>query len=257
MLLLQLSVFLYQTRQAAFFRGNGGKTVKKGIFYTELSYVLGICMVALGTALTAWGDFGISMVVAPAYILHLKMSQVFPWFSFGVAEYVLQALVLLLMILVLKKVKFTYFLSFLTAVFYGLVLDGGMKLLALLPAPVLWQRLMGYVAGDLLVCAGVALIFHTYIPVEAYEMFVMELSRRFCVKLPVMKTLYDCASLAAAVGMSFLLLGGLQGVGIGTVVCAFLNGSMIHLFSRLFEYFWRFEDKFNLRKKLQESEESL
>lgn len=231
--------------------------MKKRVFYTELSYFIGIAIVALGTALTAWGDFGISMVVAPAFILHLKMSQLIPWFTFGVAEYVLQAVILLLMICLLKRVKITYLLSFLTAIFYGLVLDGGAALLALLPAPGVGARLIAYICGDLAVCAGVALVFHTYIPPEAYEMFVMELSRKLHIKLHTFKTIYDCASLVVAVAMSFLLLGSLQGVGVGTVICALLNGTLINLFSKLFERFWKFEDKFTLRSKLQESEENL
>ena len=231
--------------------------MKKRVFYTELSYVLGIAVVALGTALTAWGDFGISMVVAPAYVLHLKMSRLLPWFSFGVAEYILQALILLLMICLLKKVKIAYFLSFLTAIFYGLVLDGGSALLALLPTPGIPARLIAYVIGDLAICAGVAMVFHTYIPPEAYEMFVMELSRKLHIKLHTFKTIYDCASLVVAVVMSFLLLGSLQGVGIGTVVCAFLNGSLIHLFSQLYERVWEFRDKFPYRTKFEESEETL
>lgn len=231
--------------------------MKKRTFYTELCYVFGILLIALGTALTAWGDFGISMVVAPAYILHLKMSQVWPWFTFGVAEYVLQAFVLLLMICLLRRIKISYFLSFLTAIFYGLVLDGGSKLLALLPAPGLWQRLTAYICGDLGICAGVALIFHTYLPPEVYEMFVLELSSKFRIRLAVCKTCYDCASLVVAIGMSFLLLGSLQGVGVGTVVCAFLNGTLINLFTKILEYFWKFKDKFYFRGKLQESEENL
>ncbi len=231
--------------------------MKKRVFYTELCYLFGICLIALGTALTAWGDFGISMVVAPAYILHLKMSQLWPWFTFGVAEYVLQAFVLLLMMCLLRRVKLSYFLSFLTAIFYGLVLDGGATLLALLPAPGVLQRLIAYICGDLGICAGVALVFHTYLPPEAYEMFVMELSGKLRVRLPVFKTCYDCASLAVAVGLSFLLMGGLQGVGVGTVVCAVLNGTLINIFSRVFEHFWKFEDKFRFRGKIQESEEKL
>lgn len=228
--------------------------MKKRVFYTELSFFVGIVGIALGTALTAWGDLGISMVVAPAYILHLRMSQVWPWFSFGVAEYVLQAFVLLLMICLLRRVKTTYFLSFLTAVFYGIVLDAGSALLALLPAPTVAQRVIAYIGGDLGICAGVALVFHSYIPPEAYEMFVMELSRKLHIKLHTFKTIYDCSSLAVAIGMSFLLLGSLQGIGVGTVICALLNGTLIDLFSRLYERIWKFEDRFALRGKLQESE---
>ena len=85
----QLSVFLYQTRRAAFF--DPEETMKKRIFYTEAAYLLGIALLALGMALMERGGFGISIVVAPAYVLHLATSL-----SFGVAEYILQGAILLL-----------------------------------------------------------------------------------------------------------------------------------------------------------------
>ena len=40
--------------------------MKKRIFYTEAAYLLGIALLALGTALMERGGFGISIVVAPA-----------------------------------------------------------------------------------------------------------------------------------------------------------------------------------------------
>ncbi len=231
--------------------------MKKRVFYTELCYLIGVAIVATGTALTAWGDLGISMVVAPAFVLHLKMSQVFPWFTFGVAQYILQAALLIFMVCLLRNVKLTYFLSFLTAVFNGLILDGVSALLALLPEKLLWQRIIAYVLGDGLVCAGIALVFHTYFSPEAYELFVMEISKKLKIKLYTFKTVYDCASLVVATALSLLLLGGLQGVGIGTVVCAFLNGTVINLFSKLFQRIWVFQDKLPYRKKFKESEEAV
>ena len=61
--------------------------MKKSVFYTELSYVFGMLILALGFAMMTYADFGLSMVVAPAYLLHLKVSQYLPFFSFGTAEY--------------------------------------------------------------------------------------------------------------------------------------------------------------------------
>ncbi len=218
---------------------------------------MGLALIALGTAMTVLGDFGISMVVAPAYMLHLKLSQVFSWFTFGVAEYVLQAVLLLIMMCIVRKVKLAYFLSFLTAVFYAFLLDGSTRLLSLLPEAGVWQRLVIYVLGDLVTCLGVALIFRTYIPPEAYEMFVKELSGKFGIRLHTMKTVYDIGSLVVAVLLSFLLLGGLQGIGVGTVVTAFANGTLIRLFSAALEKAWKFEDKLAYRRKFEESEETL
>ena len=97
----------------------------KRIFYTEAAYWIGLIALALGTALMTCADFGVSMIVAPAYLLHLKLSQVFPAFSFGMAEYTLQAALLIFMMILLRRVRLSYFFSFVTAVVYGFVLDNG------------------------------------------------------------------------------------------------------------------------------------
>ena len=79
--------------------------MKKSKFSTEISYFLGIILLAAATTLMVKADFGVSMVVAPAYILHLKLSQYFDFFTFGVAEYMLQAIMLIALTAVMKKFK--------------------------------------------------------------------------------------------------------------------------------------------------------
>ena len=96
---------------------------RKKVFYSEAAYALGILILALGTALMERADFGVSMVVAPAYLLHLKLSQYLPWYSFGVSEYILQAVLLVALALCMGKFKKGYLFSFLTAVLYGAALD--------------------------------------------------------------------------------------------------------------------------------------
>ena len=70
----------------------------KKVFFAEWAYVFGILALALGTALMEHANFGMSMVVAPAYLLHLKISQFFPAYTFGMSEYVLQAVLLIAII---------------------------------------------------------------------------------------------------------------------------------------------------------------
>ena len=73
----------------------------KRIFYCELAYFFGIVVLAFGTALMEKADFGMSMVVAPAYLIHLKISEYVPSFSFGMSEYIFQAVLLVLLSLVM------------------------------------------------------------------------------------------------------------------------------------------------------------
>ena len=42
----------------------------KRTFYTEVAYILGIVVLAAGNALMEKANLGMSMVVAPAYLLH-------------------------------------------------------------------------------------------------------------------------------------------------------------------------------------------
>jgi uncharacterized membrane protein YczE len=230
--------------------------LKKPVFYTEAAFVIGLVLLAFGTALTAYGDFGISMVVAPAYILHLKVSEFLPFFSFGMAEYVLQAIVLLLMTVLLRKFRLVWLLSFVTAVLYGLILDASMLLMALLP-DLFALRLVIYILGALVCDVGISLLFRTYLPPEVYELFMKNLARKFGKPVSTVKTVYDCVSMAAAIAMSLLFFGAFRGIGIGSVICALINGALIRAFTRLSDRMFEFNDRFSLRDRFEEREEKV
>lgn len=243
-------------------------SMKKLTFYTEIAYFLGLFLLAFGTAMTAYGGFGMSMVVAPAYILHLFVSRFFDWFSFGMAEYTLQAVILVILTIIMRKAKWSYLLSFGAAVLYGLALDLSMKLTALFPTLLVLQIAM-YVLGVVIICLAIALLFSAYLPPEAYEMFVKEFSTKFKKPMHKVKIVYDCASLIIAIILCIILFSPFKadgivavlnnfmscGIGIGTVVCAFLNGILIGLFQKLYSKVFNFEDKFKLRKYFEESEQ--
>ncbi len=222
----------------------------KRVFYCEIAYVIGIMLLALGTALMEKANFGMSMVVAPAYLIYLKISQFFPFFTFGMSEYLFQAVLLSVLSLIMCRVKKSYILSFVTAFVYGIVLDAVMSIVSWLPGEgVVWQTAL-YVAG-LFVCAmGVALLFHTYFPPEAYELFVKELSQKFNITIGKTKTIYDCCSCVLGVILSLCFFGVFVGVQWGTIVCAIINGWLIGRISHFLKNWFVFEDAFPLRDML-------
>lgn len=224
--------------------------MKKKKLYSELCYVLGLIILAMGVAMMAKADFGVSMVVAPAYILHIKLSQYLPFVTFGVAEYILQAFVLILLTVIVRKFRISYILSFATAVIYGAVLDGFMLLVDFAPAQFIAVRIALYVVGLLISSVGVALFFNTYLPPEAYELFVKEISSKFNFNMSKCKTIYDCVSCVIAILMSFAFFGlwHFEGVNLGTVVCALINGSLIGAISSYIKKHFDIVDKFKLRK---------
>ena len=225
------------------------------MIYSEIAYLMGILLLAVGNSLCAFGDLGMSMVVAPAYVLHLALAEVWPWFSFGVAEYTIQALVILSLIVMTHRVKARFFLSFCTTLIYGVFLDVFMKVVALLPS-LMGLRIGAYAIGFACGSAGVAVLFTTYFPPGLYEVLVQEIIARWHGKLGVVKTVYDISSLAVAVLMSLLIFGGLRGIGIGTVVCAFLNGTLIHLFGKAYNRLFTVKDALPWRSFFEERNET-
>ena len=219
-------------------------------FSTELAYVCGIVFIALGVMLMEKSDFGVSMVVAPAYLLYRWLSPTWGFFTFGMAEYCFQAFLLLIMTLIIRRFRISYLFSFVTAVIYGLVLDGFMALGALLPAGMIWQRIIYYCLGMLFSAAGVSAMFHTYISPEVYELFVKEVSAHFHININKFKTAYDCVSCLIGILMSFLVFGfgRFEGVKWGTILCAAVNGWIIGRFSALYEKHWTFYDRFHWRR---------
>lgn len=220
------------------------------VFSNELAYVVGIIAVAFGVAFMEKANFGVSMVVAPAYLLYLKLSPSYPFFTFGMAEYTLQAVLLVIMVMILRKFRLSYLFSFVTAVVYGFTLDFCMWSVKGIDAQPVWARLVMFLGGMVLCSIGISFFFHSYVSPEVYELFVKEVSHHIGMDINRFKTIYDCSSCAISIAMSFAFFGlwHFEGVKLGTVFCALVNGSMIGAVSRFLEKRFEFKDCFKLRK---------
>ena len=228
--------------------------MKKQTIYTEIVYIVALVILACGTALMEYGGFGISMVAAPGYVLHLKLFPSCSFFTFGTVGYLVEALILCIMMLLIRKARLTYLLSFVTAVLYGYALDAVSLLTALLPDQNLWLQIPLYCVGLVFCSIAVSLLLMVYFPPAAHEMFVKEVCRHFKLPLGKTKTTYDCVFLVLSIGLSLLFFGKIRGIGIGTILCALVNGSLIRMFTDLWKKHFLFRDKLPLRSKFEESE---
>ena len=221
--------------------------MKKPVFYTEIAYGVGLLLLSLATALMERGGLGMSIVVAPAYVVHLKLSSLWSWFTFGTAECISQALVLVLMLVLVGRVRVTWLLTVLTTLLYSIVLDGCMALTASMPA-VLWVRVIAYVGGFVLCVTGVGLMLRAYFPPTSYDLFSKLVSAARGKPLSRVKTTYDLTCLALALGLSLWFFGEVRGVGIGTVFGALLGGTCIRWTMVWQERVFAFRDRLPWRK---------
>lgn len=212
---------------------------------SEAAYFAAIILIAFSVALTAAADFGVSMIVAPAYILSLK----FEFLSFGTAEYIVQGILFIVFCLVMKKVKPIYFTSFVTGLIYGAVLDLWRGLVPFLGVDAVGKapfalRIVFLAVGMTLTSFTVALFFKVYIYPQVYDFFVKGICTVKKIPTQKFKTAFDLTCLCIALILSFALFGELRGVGYGTAVMTLLNGTLIALFEKLLDRFFVFEPKF-------------
>ena len=210
---------------------------KKPVFYLEACYFFGILSLALGAALLVKANFGVSVVVSPSYLLHLKLSQFWPFFTFGLAEYVVQGTLLLLLIVLVRRFHWSYLFSFVTALFYGFALDRVLSLLSLISLSHMGLRILFFLLGLIFCAIGVSLVLHTYLSPEVYELLIRELSAKYSWPFGKVKTIYDCLSCLVAITLSFFFFGFFRfhGIGVGTVISALVNGTLIGFVSRFLE----------------------
>jgi len=224
-------------------------TLKKRVIYTEIAYLVAILLLPLGVMMMARAEFGIPMIAAPAYLLHLKLSVIFPWFTFGVAEYVVQGLLLTATALAVRKLRLGYLFSFVTTLVYGALLDLWTKLAEDIVIRGIALRLTVYIGGYFISIFAVVLFFKAYIAPEAYELFVKEISATFGFKLHTVKIIYDYSSCLLGVILSFAFygFGKFVGVNIGTLPCALLNGWIIALMTKGVDRLFVFKDALPFR----------
>lgn len=210
-------------------------------FSGELSWLFGVLGMAIGVAFVSKSCFGYSMIVAPVYLLFKKIGVL----SFGTVEYLYQGIMLLLMCAAVRRTRIRYLCSFVTAVIYGIVLDGCMLLVGMLPGEIFALRIVYFVLGEICIAFAVAFVVHTDMAPEVYELFVKELSDRYHWKFGNTKRIYDGVLLLFSIVLSVLLFDVreihslpelisavfdgylLEGIGIGTVVAALVNGPLI------------------------------
>lgn len=186
--------------------------MKKTEVKSEIVYIFAIVLLALAVAILSSAGFGVSMVVAPAYILSQKTGIL----TFGQAEYVIQSVLFCVFCCVMKKFKPVYLSSFITCLVYGAVLTS----------------------------FSIALFFKTYLYPQVYDFFVKGVSEKFGIKRSLFKTVFDLSCLAVAVIMSLCFFKKFVGVNFGTLIIALFNGTVIGFFSKILDKHFEFKPFF-------------
>lgn len=204
----------------------------------EIVYLAGALVLSLATAMLTAADFGLSVIVSPAYLVSMKI----PFLTFGQAEYLVQGILFLVFCIAMRQIKPLYFGAFLSGVIYGFLLDLWRLLIphfnpdlhmpGTLP---MTTRIIYFIIGFFINAFGALLYFRNKYYPQVYEFFVKGISEKYQIELPRFKLRFDLFFFVLTLVLSFCLFHGLKGVGAGTVIMACLNGPLIGVYGRWFD----------------------
>jgi len=219
--------------------------VKKLSKMNEAAWLFGMIFCAMGVALCTKANFGLSMIAAPAYIIHKFAISFFPWYSQGTSEYIWQTVLLIIMCIIVKRFKPKYLLTFACAIIFGLAVDTSLYLLGGgAPYESMIARIIAFAVGEIITTVAIALYFRTSLPLCVYELVVSEISQRYGHNIGKVKQANDIIMFAISVLLALLLNRSFDGIGIGTVVITVVNAPLISLFGKLLDKICDFSPRF-------------
>ena len=181
----------------------------------EIALIVIILINSLGVVLMLYSGSGISAISSVPY----AFSLVFPKISLGTWTYIFQGLLVLSLMIMRKKFVAPYLFSFLVGFAFSEMLDIHEMWINALPTA-LEYRVVYFVISYLLICLGIALSNRCGLPI---------------------KIGFDVTCLAITALMTCIILGHLDGLGIGTILAAFTMGKVIGMIGDQMDRHVRFE----------------
>ncbi len=215
---------------------------------SELLWLFGIVFVALGVAICSKADLGVSMIAAPAFVVHEAIAKSSDVFSVGVTEYIIQGLMLVLMCIIIRRFNWRYLLAFAVAVVYGYTLNFFLWVLDDIELSIVAIRWVMLIVGDIITAFGVACFFRTYMPLQVYELFVAEVADRFKLNINKTKWIFDLSLLVISISLAVTLFGDIKtfdlsaighssfhSIGLGTLVTTAINSPIIGFMGKMID----------------------
>ena len=212
-----------------------GEEDSRHILRGELALVIAVMINSLAVILMLYSGSGISAISSVPY----AFEKVFPVITLGTWTYIFQALLILSLMILRKKFVPAYLCSFLVGFAFSEFLDVNEAWINILPKTIP-LRVLYFVVSYLLICIGIALSNRCGLPIIPTDLFPRELSEIIKVKYSKVKVSFDVICLTITACMTGLILGHINGLGIGTVLAAFTMGKVIGLIGDRMDKHFRF-----------------
>ena len=194
------------------------------VWYGELALLLAVLTNSFGVVLMLYSGGGISAISSVPY----AFSEVIPRLTLGTWTYLFQAALILSLMILRRQFVLQYLFSFVVGFVFAQLLDLHELWIDVLP-DALALRILYFIISYLIICFGIALSNRCKLPVIPTDLFPRDLSEIIKKPYSKVKITFDVTCLFLTACMTFLCLGHISGLGIGTVAAAFTMGKTIGL----------------------------
>lgn len=186
-----------------------------------LLFVISLFFIGFGISLTKHAGLGTSTISSMANVFSIR----FPILTFGTWTILSNLFFFLGQVVVLRrKFRPVQLLQVPLAFLFGFFTDLGLWLAEFFPNNAFWLQLILVVAGNFVLAFGIVLSITADVLLNAPEGFVKALADTLQKPFSQVKLIFDIVWVAIAVCLSFLFFQALRGVGLGTILGAFLVG---------------------------------
>ena len=196
----------------------------------ELALIAMVIMNSAGVLLMLHSGSGISAISSVPY----GFQQVFPQLTLGTWTYMFQGLLVLVLMLLRRKFMPSYLFSFVVGFVFGKLMDLEKPFIDALPLNIP-MRVLYFVLSYLILCFGISLGNRCGLPITPTDLFPREMAD--ITKLPYarVKITVDQTCLITTAVITFVGVGAIRGLGIGTVVAACTMGKGIAFIGSLLD----------------------
>ena len=207
------------------------KQSKKIILIRYGWFLLGLAINSFGIALMTKSALGTSQISSIPYVLSLRFEHL----SFGMTTFLINMIFVAGEIVLLKKdFHPVQFLQIPLTLVFSVIIDVSTAVLWWYAPEHLAVRLIGLLAGCVILAVGLAIELAPNVIVVPGEGIVRAISQIYGLEFGRVKVRFDVTLVLIALAMSFLFFHGLRGLGAGTIVSALLVGRIVSFTNRHF-----------------------
>ena len=191
-------------------------------------FILGVLINSFGIALITKAAMGTSPISSVPYVLSFRFAP-----SFGQLTFIFNLFFILGQAVLLRsEFQPIQFLQILVNLIFSACIDLGMYVLSWFTPDSLVTQVLSLLAGCAVLAAGICIEVAPDVLMVPGEGIVKAISTAFGWKFGTVKVAFDTTLMATALALSLFFFGGLQGIGIGTIISALIVGQFVNLWNK-------------------------